>query len=142
MRVINWMMACATSEAFDDMSDGQQRAICSEPATTSPTAIDEATLQSPSKGESTAGSLKQDLSKFPLGLSTGDEQVDYVLSILRMKLLISLENDQKRINEAISEMQRVTAEKSKPLKETKVRPHNTEPPAPKKSNNQKKGKRR
>lgn len=119
-RVVNWLISCATSEAFGDISEQSQTESTPTPN------VDQSALENP----------------FPLGFSTGDLEVDSILTQLRMKLLIQLEEDQKVINAAVAQVQSVTSGKAKPLKQAKLRPHNAKPPPPQKKSNKQSGRRR
>lgn len=128
IRVVNWLLSCATSEAFGDIGD--ETDSTKENTTTQDGGNTETTITE---------------KPFSLGFSTGDKEVDHILTLLRMKLLIQLEEDQKAINVAVSEVQDVTAAKAKPLKQAKLRKHNINTPSPNKksdNNNRSRGKRR
>ena len=136
IRVVHWMLACGTSEVFGDADGGD--APASE-ETQSPSSIKQPVVRvsppptaAPAKTttstQTPTGSTRVSPENFPLGFSTGDAEVDRILTTLRMKLLIQLENDQKKVNSTISQIQAVTAEKAKPLKQAKMRKHNANPP--------------
>ena len=123
IRVVHWMLSCAASEVFGDVAGDSTSA----PEVVQNSRIDQSTIADPVP-PSCGAPISHD--KFPLGFSTGDSEVDDVLTNLRMKLLIQLEHDQKEVNAAISQIQGVTAGKAKPLKQAKMRKHNANPPTP------------
>lgn len=148
VRIVYWLIACATSEAFGDQlsensqpKEPEQIAKQNKSEDINQQSNQPSTTREETKTPQTVNSGQaQAWKQFPLGFSTGDEEIDRTLSILRMKLLIQLENEQKEINDAISQLQQVTAGKAKPLKETKMRKSNTNPASKKKQFHNKKGK--
>lgn len=122
-KVVCWLISNATSEAFGDIAS-QQTADSSPIA---PVADETNEVES---GESKEAEGSSQENPFPLGFSTGDDKVDHIVSLLRMKLLIQLEEDQKAVNEAVCQVQSVTSGKARPLKQAKLRPNNIKKPPP------------
>lgn len=85
-RVMYWILATATSEAYND------------------------------RMESTP---KWNSNNFPLGLATGDDEVDRILTVLRMKYLLQLRQEQDEINECITRMQKIALTKERKPEEKK-----------------------
>jgi RNA transcription, translation and transport factor protein len=137
-RIVHWLIACAISEVFGDFLQKAPKASLSSVMTSQkePVASCATITIAPSSFETTTSPTRTcnsppelaELADFPLGFSTGDEEVDHILTILRMKLLVQLEKDQQQVNELVAEMQAVTVGKAKPLKEAKLRTHNASPP--------------
>jgi hypothetical protein len=141
VRIVYWLIACATSEAFGDQLSKNSQPKEPEQINKSADTNEQSNRPSTTREETTTYSgQEQAWKQFPLGFSTGDEAINRTLSILRMKLLIQLENEQKEINHVISQLQQVTAGKAKPLKETKMRKSNTNSPSKKKTIPQQEGK--
>jgi len=136
MRVVYWLVSCATSEAFGDVTIPTQDAAVEQSASLSKSEPSQAKVNSSplngGGGQSTvsSSSTSELSSKFQLGFSVGDAEVDGILLSIRMRLLMQLERDQKDINSAIAQIQRITAGRAKPLKEAKLRSHNVDKPPP------------
>uniref|UniRef100_A0A7S1Z4D1 Uncharacterized protein n=1 Tax=Trieres chinensis TaxID=1514140 RepID=A0A7S1Z4D1_TRICV len=99
--VINWLVSCAISEVYGDSKDelnGTFQAKESEKDGT----IEEV----PPTTESGTASL--DTASFPLGFTTNDEDVDHIVTALRMHYLLELRAEQDQVNECIAKMQNVT----------------------------------
>jgi RNA transcription, translation and transport factor protein len=146
-RVVHWLISCATSEAFGD-DDFETMNTEKERLPEGSTQQLTSTNHHPPELSTTITASKENSNKnpFSLGFSTGDDEVDHILTILRMKLLIQLEEDQKKINAAVSQVQTVTSNHAKPLKQAKLRKNNAQPPPAKKTNpnnnNKSRGRRR
>ena len=129
VRVIFWLLSVATAEAYGDAFvassiDGKQSS--SAPAQDTP--IPENYKRKAREPDLSAlkNISQSDLASlqnydFALGFSTGDPQVDGMLTLLRMTLLLDLEQEQQYVNQRIAQLQTVTVPSAKSLKKYKPR---------------------
>jgi hypothetical protein len=93
IRVVYWLMSCAISEAYAEEQE-------------------EATNQEVSTNSGTGDTIiPEKVDDFPLGFSTGDLQVDRVLTVLRMEFLLEIEQEQKAQNEFLAKKIQETAQR-------------------------------
>jgi len=135
IRVVHWMLAVATSEAYNET--GEPSSESDQKSSSVPVSEDTkvSSINSSVKSTESCSSVsdKEHLSKlFPLGFSTGDEEVDDVLTKLRLEMLIQLEHDQLEVNSIVAEIQAITSRNAAPLKEVKKHKHKVIPPKPSK----------
>jgi hypothetical protein len=90
MQVVYWIISSATFELHAEKVDPKQQGVVYS-TTTSITTMDLVRLP------------ELDPSVFPLGFSTGDEQVDHILTILRMDLLHQIEQEQQQYNQLLAD---------------------------------------
>ena len=83
-RVLHWLVSCALQEVSADQTAAVTTDTPSRKATAAATTTD-----------------SLDTAAFPLGFSTGDSEVDRVLTILRMQLVASMQREQQAINRAV-----------------------------------------
>jgi len=115
VRVVNWLLACATSEMYGDTF------LHANPESQDSKTGPDATRQQVPPGGDNQGPKPFSKDRFPLGFSTGDNQVDEALVLIRMRLLYDLETTQRAINTVIAEQQLTSARRSKPLKQYRPR---------------------
>mmetsp|Transcript_20734 Transcript_20734/g.30541 ORF Transcript_20734/g.30541 Transcript_20734/m.30541 type:complete len:286 (-) Transcript_20734:255-1112(-) len=98
-RLIYWIVSCAVSQQYEDSVDHlsivehvevkEEKQPSALPATEKKTSSNE---QEPQWKEET----------FPLGFTTNDEEVDKILTMIRMKYVLNLRNAQNEMNQAIA----------------------------------------
>jgi hypothetical protein len=91
-RVIQWLISAALQEVYSDCVLQQQ------PTHDTASTVEHETERTVPP----ATSQTETLETFPLGFATGDDDVDLVLIVLRMKLVVELEDEQRAINAAIA----------------------------------------
>jgi hypothetical protein len=129
VRVIFWLLSVATNEAYGDAflntTGTQDSHTIPTTSASSKSACMKRKMHEPDMtalktiSETDLASLQN--YEFPLGFSTGDNQVDGVLTLLRMNLLLDLEREQQVINRRIAQLQTVTVPEAKSLKKYKQR---------------------
>lgn len=90
LRVVYWIISCATSELHAELSKPKPKPKEQVHAT--------AMERTPAK----LRLPELDPSAFPLGFSTGDDQVDHILILLRMNLLHEVEQEQQQYNQLLA----------------------------------------
>jgi hypothetical protein len=96
-RVVYWIISCATSELHAEKlhPNEQVGVVTATPTTPMETEIIPATKQ--------LLLPELDPSVFPLGFSTGDNQVDQLLVLLQMNLLQQVEQEQQQYNQLLAD---------------------------------------
>jgi hypothetical protein len=97
MQVVYWIISSATFELHAEKVDPKQQGVVPSTTATTTTTMD---LNSSKK---LVRLPELDPSVFPLGFSTGDEQVDHILTILRMDLLHQIEQEQQQYNQLLAD---------------------------------------
>lgn len=96
IRVVYWIVSCATSELNAEKLDPKEEQVVvtvgKEPKPTPVKLILPPELD-----------LDLDPNAFPLGFSTGDNQVDHILILLRMNFLNEIELEQRQYNQLLAD---------------------------------------
>lgn len=110
-RVLHWIVTCALQEAYNDTSNDDETnphpfATTTVTATTitTDTALNSTTTTNSNNNESLADSLSVIIpssQSFPLGFSTGDPQVDEIVTVLRMQFIAEMQDEQAAIHKEI-----------------------------------------
>jgi hypothetical protein len=130
IRVIFWLLSVATSELYGDAflnegeamddDDDDDDAPSHSPNTPEPsTKSNESNANFSLEHVSESDLAALDTTRFPLGFTTGDNQVDGILTLLRMNMLLKLEQEQQYVNHRIAQLQATTVPGAKPLKKYK-----------------------
>lgn len=103
VRVVYWLISCAVSEAYGETINSE--------------------VKPDSKADSVETNIMLNPKDFPLGFKTGDEQVDRLLTILRLRFLMQLQDEQARLDGIVSDLQkrRQNLGKTKPFKSRRRR---------------------
>jgi hypothetical protein len=98
-RVVYWIISCATSELYTEKLDPKEQVAAAAAAV--------APAVNPMERTPATKKLvllpELDPSVFPLGFSTGDNQVDQLLIILRMNFLQQVEQEQHQYNQLLAD---------------------------------------
>lgn len=122
VRVLFFLLSVAMSEAYGDAFIDDPPPSATEPDSmpNNLRMVDYTNYDAISSiSESDLDQIQSD--EFPLGFSSGDSQVDRLLVVLRMNLLLDLENEQQFVNQRIAQLQAMKAHDAKPLKKYKQR---------------------
>jgi hypothetical protein len=98
VRVVYWLVSCAISEAYHDTENSE--------------------VGHADKVDSEDVVPEWSQKDFPLGFSTGDDQIDRILTILRFQFLLQLQDEQARLDAVVTELQlqRQKTSRTKPQK--------------------------
>jgi hypothetical protein len=98
MRVVHWIISCAAFELPAEKLDPKQQQVVVVPSTTTSTTTMEMT-----SSKKPVLLPKLDPSVFPLGFTTGDDQVNHILILLRMNLLHQIDQEQQQYNQLLAD---------------------------------------